>query len=341
MNAESGVRAFPARRPHSRSRRAAIRIVLVTPAPPGSRQGNRTTALRWARLLRGLGHRTAVGQEWTGQRCDLLVALHARKSHASIARFAAAHPGRPIALALTGTDLYGDLGTSVEARRSIELATRLIVLQPLALQELPPEHRPRARLIRQSVPAPRRPARKGSRHFDVGVLAHLRPVKDPFRAALASRLLPPSSRVRILQIGAALDPDLAERARAEERGNPRYRWLGELPRGRALRVLSRCRAMVLSSRMEGGANAASEAIVLGVPVLASRVPGNVGMLGEDWPAYFEFGEERQLASLLQRIDEEPRFLADLERRIRGLAPLYVPELEQAAWRELLIELAGA
>jgi putative glycosyltransferase (TIGR04348 family) len=319
-------------------RARGLNLVLVTPAPPGSRHGNRTTALRWARILRGLGHRVTVRQEWAGQPCDLLIALHARKSHEAVARFAAAYPDRPIVLALTGTDLYGDLQTSADAQRSLALASRLIVLQPLALDELSPEQRSRARLIRQSVPARRRPPRKNIQTFDVCVLAHLRPVKDPFRAALASRLLPPSSRVRILQVGAALEPALAEQARAEERDNPRYRWLGDLPRWRALRVVERCRVLVLSSRMEGGANAASEAIVLGVPVLASRVPGNVGMLGPDWPAYFACGDERELAALLLRAESEPRFLADLERRLCALAPLYTPEREQAAWRELLLEL---
>jgi len=39
---------------------------MVTPAPPGSRHGNRTTACRWARILRRLGHPVTVRQEWDG-----------------------------------------------------------------------------------------------------------------------------------------------------------------------------------------------------------------------------------------------------------------------------------
>src|SRR5262245_19101719 len=89
-----------------------VRLAIVTPAPPGSRLGNRLTALRYARILRGLGHRVRVLQRWRGEECDALVALHAEKSHASIARFAAAHPRRRLCLVLTGTDLYRDLARS-------------------------------------------------------------------------------------------------------------------------------------------------------------------------------------------------------------------------------------
>ena len=104
-----------------------MKICLVTPAPHGSRKGNRVTALRWAKILRNLGHRVAVEQEYRGQRCDLAVALHARRSFPSIERFSSQHPNLPLILALTGTDLYGDIHDDPEAQRSLEMATRLVV----------------------------------------------------------------------------------------------------------------------------------------------------------------------------------------------------------------------
>jgi glycosyltransferase involved in cell wall biosynthesis len=164
-------------------------------------------------------------------------------------------------------------------------------------------------------------------------------VKDPLRAALASRLLPAPSRVQVVHLGAALDPALAARARAEEQRNGRYRWLGERPRGEALRVLARSRLLVLSSRLEGGANAISEALACSVPVLASGVPGSVGMLGRDYPGYFPVGGTEALAGLLRRCETDPGFLADLRRRCRARAGLVRPSRERDAWRELLRPLA--
>jgi hypothetical protein len=170
-----------------------MRISVVTPAPAGSRKGNRWTALRWARMLRELGHRVAIEEKYSGRSCDLLVALHARRSASSIERFRRERPTLPLIVALTGTDLYGDIQRNRTARRSIELASRLVVLQPLGVKELPAKLRDRARVIIQSSDAPRKRVARKKNVFEVCVSGHLRPVKDPFRAARAARLLPEAS----------------------------------------------------------------------------------------------------------------------------------------------------
>ena len=151
--------------------------------------------------------------------------------------------------------------------------------------------------------------------FEVCVLGHLRPVKDPLRTAWAARLLPASSRVRVLQVGGALSEDMAEQARAEEAANPRYRWLGERPRGQALRLLARCRLLSLTSELEGGANVISEAIALGVPVVSSRIAGSLGLLGTDYPGYFPFGDTQALADLLRRAETDTDFYDACVRRV--------------------------
>jgi glycosyltransferase involved in cell wall biosynthesis len=348
----------------------SMKIIMVTPAPPGSRKGNRVTALRWAKLLRELGHRVLIRQQYQGEPADLLIALHARRSFAAVEAFRRAQPGRPIVLALTGTDLYKAIHKDPFAQRALDLASRLVVLQPLAIKELPLHLRARARVIYQSCQAPawstRRPRiedrgsrikngglkisrRTGSfadpqfsildrRPFDVCVLGHLRPVKDPFRTARAARLLPASSRIRVLHAGAALSREMEHQARSEERINSRYHWLGDLPRWKALRLLARSRLMVLSSRMEGGANTISEAIAVGTPILASHIPGSVGLLGDYYPGYFPVGDTAALAVLLSRAETDKAFYRELKGWCRSLQLIVRPRRERASWRSLLYEL---
>jgi putative glycosyltransferase (TIGR04348 family) len=317
-----------------------MRVYLVTPDSGQTHTGNRTSAQRWARILRDLSHRVRVTASWEGEPVDLLVALHAKKSHRSIARFRRAHPDRPIVLALTGTDLYRDLARSKRALRSVEIAQRLITLQPLAQRELPRSHRSKVRVIYQSVLPLRSTASALTRSFDVCVVAHLRLLKDPFRAALAARRLPDDSRVRILHAGAALNPDLSPRAEAEQQRNPRYRWLGQLPRGRLLRLLARCKLTIVASRMEGGANIVGESIVAGVPILASRIPGNIGLLGQRYPGYFEPGNTVELTRLLQRAETDQEFWRLLRKAVLARRSLFHPRDERRAWKALLAELAS-
>jgi glycosyltransferase involved in cell wall biosynthesis len=347
-----------------------MKIGIVTPAPPRSRYGNRVTATRWARILRTLGHQVSIIQAYEGQPYDLLVALHARRSYPSVRRFHGDHPERPLVVALTGTDLYQDLPHSRSAQKSLKLATRLIALQPKASEELESHLRDKVRVVYQSVSRVSAKTRGsglgirgsalpglgfgvrdsgfsacGSRipnpesriHFEVCVIGHLRPVKDPLRAAYAARRLPPSSRLRILHLGAAMDARMAARARAEMRANPRYHWLGEQPRWRVRQILASSALCVLSSKLEGGANVVSEAIVAGVPLLASRIPGSVGLLGESYPGYFRVGDTQALAQLLHRAETDRAFLARLRSYCRRLAPCFDPGRERAAWSRLLEE----
>lgn len=267
-----------------------------------------------------------------------MVALHARRSFPAIDQFRRLHPALPLIVALTGTDLYGDIQTSAEAQQSLELATRLIVLQPKGIEELSPPLHAKTHVIYQSVVGPKRPPAKPKTSFDVCVLGHLREVKDPFRTALASRLLPASSRIRVRHVGKALSPEMAEVARAEADANPRYHWLGELQRWRARQVLARSHILVLSSVMEGGANVISEALAVPVPVLATRISGSIGLLGQDYPGYFPVGDTQALAQLLDKVERDAGFYRELEAWCRRLAPLVHPDRERESWRRLLDDL---
>ena len=314
-----------------------MKISLITPAELRSRSGNRTTAVRWARFLRQAGHKVLLERIWGGEESDMMIALHARRSHPSIARYAAAYPGRPLGVVLTGTDLYRDIHCDKSAKESLALATALVVLQEMGPKELEPRHRAKAHVIYQSAkPITLQPPPK--KYFDVCVIGNLRAEKDPFRTAFAAQLLPPTSRIRITHVGRPYNEKFAREAQLHTLKNPRYRWLGEVARWEARRLLSRSRLLVQTSVIEGGANVVSEALAARVPVIASDIPGNVGMLGVDYPGYYKTGDERDLARLLHRVESDGAFYETLKAQCDARGHLVLHDRERAALEALVKEL---
>ena len=304
-------------------------------------------------ILRRLGNRVSIVQTYEGKPYDLLVALHARKSHSAVINFRRQNPEGPVIVALTGTDVYRDIWNSRPARESLDLATGIVVLQPKAAEQLRASWRKKTRVIYQSVMSGQalttnsksatshlngsRVYKRSTASFDVAVIGHLRAVKDPFRAAMAARVLRDSSKIRVLQIGDAMTESMANRARKEMTVNKRYKWLGQLSQLRALQVLKQSSLCVLSSRMEGGANVLSEAIAASVPILASRIDGNIGILDAAYPGYFDVGNTRQLAQLLNRAEGSSEYLAELRAWSGRLTRLVDPVREEQAWGALIDE----
>ena len=269
-----------------------------------------------------------------------MIALHAWRSADSIRQFRERFPDRPLIVALTGTDIYDYIHRDpAPTLRSLALADRLVALQDLAYRQVPARFRRKIRVIHQSAPPLRRGVREAARTFDVAVIGHLRAVKDPFRAAAAARRLPAGSRIRIIHLGAAETGRWASTARHEMRANRRYVWRGDRPRADVRRLFGRARAMVLSSLQEGGANVISEAVAAGVPVLASRIDGSVGLLGRNYGGYFPVGNTAALTRLLRRIETDPEFLKSLQDAVTRRAPLFRPARETDAWKKLLGEVA--
>ncbi len=317
-----------------------VRIHLVTPAAPSSRLGNGVTAARWQALFSSLGHRVTWSKTWNGERFDVLVAMHARRSFPAIRAYRDAHPDAPLVIVLTGTDLYQDLPDDPHAQESLRLASRLVVLQSRGPDALPCAMRGKAHVIVQSAVSIPRTA-PDAEMFEVSLLSHLRAVKDPLRPALATRLLPASSRIHVTHGGRALDPELEDEARTETASNPRYRWLGPLAAEQAGDLLARSRLLVLPSRLEGGANVACEAIAVGVPILASKVEGNIGLLGASYGGYYPVGDTAALAALLHRAESDPGFYRLLEQQVAAQQDLVAPARERAGWQELLLTLQPA
>ena len=295
--------------------------------------GNWHTARRWARCLAPHA-RVRIELEWTGADDDMMIALHARRSAASIARFAAVYPQRPLVLALTGTDLYRDIRIDALAQQSLALATRLIVLQAEGRRELSPAMAAKAMMIYQSARS-LRPGRRSRRHFDLALVGHQRPEKDPLTAIRALRRLPPELPVRLFHIGAALDPELAAEVAKLGAGDRRYYWLGALSQAATRQRIKRCHLLLLPSLMEGGANVLIEAVTSGVPVLGSDIPGNRGMLGSDYPGWFPAGDAEGLAALISRAVRDPGYYATLCRHCAERVSSFSSARECAAVCSLL------
>ena len=309
-------------------------VLIVTPALADARNGNWQTARRWAKLL-AAQFSVRLAQAWDGSPADLMLALHARRSADAIAAWAAT--GRPLAVVLTGTDLYRDIADDAAAQRSLELADRLVVLQDQAPLALPPALRDKAVVCYQSTTM-RQPHEKARGRLNLVAVGHLRAEKAPRMLFDLARRLAGESGLRIDHIGAALDPELGAEAAALAAGSPVYRWLGSLPHEAVRRRIARAHLLVHPSVMEGGAHVIMEAACSGTAVLASRVDGNVGMLGADYAGYFPPGEVDALAALVRRGRADPAFLGGLLAQCAARAPLFSPERERATLVQLVSSL---
>ena len=313
------------------------RVCIVTPALAEANNGNWHTAARWQRFLAPVAE-VAVVQRWADDPVDALIALHARRSADSIERFHAAHPDRPLALVLTGTDLYRDLEQGdASAQHALQCASHVVALQDEALRRLDDATRARARVIVQSATRVRRADASG-RHVDLVAVGHLRDEKDPLTLMRAVRRLPDDSPIRVTHIGRPLDESLAEAARRTMAECPRYRWIPGLPAAATRRWIARARALVHMSRMEGGANVVIEAVRSGVPVLASRIDGNLGLLGRGYEGCFEPGDDAALAALMQRLADDAAFAQRLAAQCAAQEPRFSPAAERAAVRRLLADM---
>ncbi|MBC7574347.1 MAG: TIGR04348 family glycosyltransferase [Herminiimonas sp.] len=314
-------------------------VVIISPALANANNGNWQTARRWASYLR-CDYRVACMMTWDPEDAltaspDLMIALHARRSADSIDAYARRFPQRPLVVILTGTDLYRDIRTDASAQRSLELATRIVVLQAAGLDELAPHLRAKATVIHQSAPSLKPFLQAaGSVAFDVIMIGHLREEKRPATFIDAAQMVS-APHVRLLHVGAALDLALGALAADTQANVARYRWLGPMPHAQTRQRLKRCALMVITSEMEGGANVIIEAVTSGAPVIASDIAGNRGMLGEGYAGYFPLGDSAALARLIDRAATDPVFHATLKEQCAARAALFAPAIEKTAVRELV------
>ena len=325
------------------------RVLIISPALANANNGNWQTAWRWSRMLSPIFD-TTIAQMWNGEPFDVMLALHARRSADSIAAWAAARhatanaPG--LAVVLTGTDLYRDIQSDPAAQASLGFARQLVVLQECGPDALPAALRSKARVIFQSTTS-RQALQKPQRHLRALMVGHLRDEKSPQTLFEAARLLLHHPDILIDHIGDPLDATLGDQARATAAACPKYRWLGGMAHEATRRRIQQAHVLVHASSMEGGAHVVMEAVCSGTPVLASKIAGNVGMLGQNYPGFFAHGDAQALAGLLVRCRHDqatatskasdslyPQLQAVCAKR----APLFAPRTEQAALIGMVQEL---
>ena len=312
-----------------------LRVVIVSPALADANNGNWQTARRWQHLLRP--HFARIVRQWPDAEAltspdDVMLALHARRSADSVQAWHTTHGQRGLGVVLTGTDLYRDIGHDPLAQQSLMLAHSLVVLQELGVKALPPAHHTKARVIFQST-GKRQTLPKTTRHLRLVMVGHLREEKDPLTLMAAARILHPDAGVFIDHIGAPLDAALGQAAEATQAQCPHYRWLGAVPHAQTLQRIQRAHLLVHCSRMEGGAHVLMEAICSGTPVLASRIDGNVGLMGENYAGLFEPGDAQALVDLLLAYRSPQTghsLVAHLQHQCALRAPLFEPQAERAA-----------
>jgi putative glycosyltransferase (TIGR04348 family) len=320
------------------------RILIISPAVAHDNSGNWHTAWRWSQMLKPQFACT-IAQSWNGEPFDVMLALHARRSADSIARWAHAKggnaaPAQGLAVVLTGTDLYRDIHTDAQAQASLAYAQQLVVLQECAPEALPAPLRSKARVVFQSTTA-RPSVAKTPRHLRAVMVGHLRDEKSPQTLFAAAQLLRGHADIFIDHIGDALDADLGAQAQACAAAHPHYRWLGGVAHEATRRHIQRAHVLVHTSRMEGGAHVVMEAVCSATPVLASRIAGNVGMLGVNYAGYFALDDAQGLADLLLRCRADNNFYKHLQTQCAQRAPVFAPATEQAALIALVQDLLHA
>lgn len=315
-------------------------LVIVSPALADSNNGNWQTAKRWSDMLQAHYSSRIIkhwpdGEKSTGD--SMMLALHARRSADSIRAWANAKgatrdcPG--LLVALTGTDLYRDIHTHPEAMESLRLAQRLIVLQDKAMNAVPAEYKHKAQVVYQSTTA--LPAIHNKGHIlKVLMVGHLREEKMPETYLQAAEILKDEAGMVLEHVGEALDEKYIQRIKDTTAACPHYQWLGGLTYEQSRQKMQEAHVLVHCSKMEGGAHVIMEAVRSGTPVLASRIDGNVGMLGDGYSGYFELGNAQKLATLLMQLRDELKagkpagLTSTLQLQCEQRAPLFTPEQEQ-------------
>ncbi|MFK7911355.1 MAG: glycosyltransferase family 4 protein [Akkermansiaceae bacterium] len=306
------------------------KVIIHSPYSESASQGNSVTATRMEGIFTEHGFKVAHSQqEYSGEAADVMIALNARKSAKAIARFRYLHPASQIIIVLTGTDInHPDvIDKKSTTRISMRLADRLVVLHEASLKQVPEIFREKTSVVYPSVTIPSDVKHSADDDFTIIYAGNIRQEKNPALLLAVAKKLP--SAIQLELYGDAGDLR-----------SSKLNFHGVVPHKEMLRAMSKAHVLLNTSFQEGGANAICEAISMGLPVLATAIPGNIGMLGEDYAGLFPSDDLEALVNLIEKAANDSDFYALLKKQVAARAPLFAHERESASWLDLLNDLSN-
>ena len=203
------------------------------------------------------------------------------------------------------------------------MADHLVLLHEGSLVAVPQIFHSKCTVIYPSVSLPEgvnyTPEEKG---FAVLMAGNMRKEKNPELAMAASAMISPSIGFHVY-------------GESSESGSGRVIEHGVVSHDEIITAMSKAQLLLNTSHQEGGSNSICEAISMGLPVIASDIPGNSGMLGDDYAGLFPPNDLEALVLILGKAATEQEFYAQLKKQISDRAPLFSFAREAAAWRSLL------
>jgi len=286
-------------------------------------------------------------------RCsDVVVALHAGHCHRALEVWRSLGKPIPLIFIVSGTDLFQPIleenVVSDEFRSACSDAESIVTLARGLHRYYPEEERDLWRDRTQTILQGANPIAwqlsEASTQLAV-VIGNLRSIKDPWlpvealsvlkQRGTASGLAP----LEVQHYGSLLDEADQQRVESAQARLPgpdlRWCWKSEVSRGQIENLMSLAPLLIHPSVHEGGANVVGEFLVSGLPILASRAPGNLGLLGEDWPGLFDVGDAHGLADLLHRWRTSGDFRNSLFSASKRLSSKHDLSCERESWYRLL------
>jgi glycosyltransferase involved in cell wall biosynthesis len=305
-------------------------LLIHSPYADHTGQGNSVTAVRLGKILSGSGyHVTHSEQNYSGESAEVMIALNARKSAKAIARFCELNSGSKLIIILTGTDINhpDSLDKDSATWVSMKLADRLVVLHEASLEQVPEIFRGKTSVIYPSVTLPADLQHAPEGDFTIIMTGNMRKEKNPALAVAAAEKISPALEIH-------------HYGECTSTGSENVIEHGIFSHDTMLDAMSSAGVLLNTSFQEGGANAICEAVTMGLPVVASAIPGNIGMLGEDYAGLFPSNDLDALVNMLEKTANDPDFYALLKKQLAARAPLFTYAQESESWQDLLNGLSN-